>query len=98
MRFRFSGCADRSDKGRHVHFADLISVRPIQATGKGKPTPPRGKSVVSAVWQSSDVSIDFVGVEREPDILAWVDRPILTLRTSGVFTHRQIWPCLHKTL
>ena len=54
--------SDPSGKGRRVHFGETISVKPIQATGKDKPTPPRGKSAVSAVWQSTDVSIDFVGI------------------------------------
>ena len=56
-----------------MHVADLVTVRPIPATGKGKPTPPGGKSAGSAVWQSSDVLIDFAGTEQEPDILEWVD-------------------------
>ena len=56
-----------------MHFADLVTVRPIPATGKGNPTPPTGKSAGSAFLQPSDVSIDFVGTEQEPDLLEWVD-------------------------
>ena len=36
-------------EGKRVHFADLVTVRPIAATGKGRPTPPRSKSTGSAI-------------------------------------------------
>ena len=65
--------SDLGGNCKRVHFADLISVRPVPATGKGKPTPPRSRDTISTVWQSTDVLIDDVGDEREPDVLAWVD-------------------------
>ena len=64
---------DRSGNVNHVRFADLISIRPIPSVGRGKPMHPRGRGAASAVWQSIDLSVDFAGVEQEPDILAWVE-------------------------
>ena len=58
--------ADRKSKGRRVHFADFVTVRPIPSTGKGKPTPSRGKSEGGARWQSGETAIADV-IERKID-------------------------------
>ena len=57
---------DQKGKGRRVHVADLVTVRPIPATGKGKPTPPRGKSAGSAKWQSGETA-NADAIDRQSD-------------------------------
>ena len=57
---------DQKNKGRRVHFVDLVKVRPIPATGKGKPTPPRGRSAGGARWQL-DKTANVDAVDRHSD-------------------------------
>ena len=46
---------EKEQKGerKKVRFAELITVRPIPAVRKGKATPARGASAVSAKWHSA---------------------------------------------
>ena len=57
---------DRKGKGKRVPFADLVTVRPIPATGKGKPTLPRGKTSGSARWQSGETA-NADAIDRQSD-------------------------------
>ena len=57
---------DQKSKGRRVHFAGLVIVRPIPATEKGKPTPPRGRSVGGAKWRP-DETANADAVDRHSD-------------------------------
>ena len=57
---------DQKSKGRRVHFADLVAVKPIPATGKGRSTPPRGRSTGCARWQSGETA-KTDAVDRQSD-------------------------------
>ena len=57
---------DQSSKGKRVHFADLVTVRPIPAMGKGKPMLPSGRSAGGARSQS-DETANTDAVDRQSD-------------------------------
>ena len=54
---------EQKSERNNVRFAEFITVRPIPAVGKGKPTPARGTSAVSATWHSGR-NADIGSIDR----------------------------------
>ena len=50
-RLQFEKEIGNAQLGRRVHFSGVVGVRPIAASGRGRRTPPRGKSGIEGKWR-----------------------------------------------